>query len=80
MNVTGATDDQPAREIFALFGIPQDVVDDILDIHAHELAEKQREWLKSQGYGPDEVPCPCGGCSWCLAQDYIDLIDPEAQT
>lgn len=51
--------------------------------HAHELAEKQRAKLIADGYGPldedDDGICPCGGCSWCLAQDYIDLIDPEKQ-
>lgn len=55
------------------------VVREFLDVHAHELAEKQRAFLRHQGYAPDEEPCPCGGCSWCLAQDYIDLTDPYAQ-
>lgn len=43
--------------------------------HAHELAERQRAKLIEEGYGP----CVCGGCSWCLAQDYIDYIDPKAR-
>jgi DNA-binding transcriptional regulator YhcF (GntR family) len=71
--------DTSARAVLASFSIPEDAVNGILNLHAHELAEKQREWLKFQGYGPDEEPCPCGGCSWCLAQDYIDHIDPKAQ-
>lgn len=52
----------------------------LIDAFAHQLAEKQRAWLRHHDYGPDEEPCPCGGCSWCLAQDYIDLIDPKAET
>lgn len=51
-------------------------VQSVLDVHAHELAEKQRAWLIREGYGPSEETgdgdCPCGGCSWCLAQDFID--------
>jgi hypothetical protein len=58
-------------------------VEAILAVHAHELAEKQRAKLIEDGYGPldedDDGICVCGGCSWCLAQDYIDLIDPEAR-
>ncbi|GHF07950.1 hypothetical protein GCM10014715_74820 [Streptomyces spiralis] len=50
--------------------------DRILDRHAHELAEQQRAHLLQQGY---DLDCVCGGCSACLARDYIDLIDPEAQ-
>lgn len=56
----------------------------LIDDFAHALAEKQRAKLIFDGYGPldedDDGICPCGGCSWCLAQDYIDLIDPKAQT
>lgn len=48
--------------------------DQILAKHAHELAERQRAWLRSQGYDTD---CACEGCSACLAREYIDLIDPE---
>lgn len=47
--------------------------DRILNRHAHELAEQQREWLRSQGYDFD---CVCGGCTCCIAREYIDLIDP----
>lgn len=50
------------------------IVQTMFDEHAHMLAEKQREWLRSQGY---DLTCVCGGCSACLARDYIDLIDPE---
>jgi hypothetical protein len=50
--------------------------DELINNFAHALAEKQREWLRSHDYGPDDEPCPCEGCSWCLAQDYIGLIDP----
>lgn len=49
---------------------------EVLGQHARQLAEKQRTWLASQGY---EGPCVCGGCSWCLLQDPIDLIDPKAE-
>lgn len=59
-----------------------EIVPALLDEHAHQLAEKQRAKLIADGYGPldedDDGICPCGSCSWCLAQDYIDLIDPEA--
>lgn len=47
-----------------------------LDVFAHRLAELQRTWLTVHGYGG---PCVCEGCSWCLAQDYINLIDPRAK-
>lgn len=56
----------------------------MVDAFAHELAEKQRAKLIADGYGPSEETgdgyCPCGSCSWCLAQDYIDLIDPKARS
>jgi hypothetical protein len=41
---------------------------------AHELAEKQRDWLRSEGY---DLDCVCTVCSACLAKEYIGLIDPE---
>lgn len=50
--------------------------DRLIDDFAHQLAEKQRAKLTADGYGG---PCACGGCSWCLAQDYIGLIDPKAR-
>ncbi|MFG3509669.1 hypothetical protein ACGF5F_29675 [Streptomyces sp. NPDC047821] len=43
---------------------------------AHELAEKQRQHLRDDGYEPD---CICEECSACLASEYINLIDPEAR-
>lgn len=55
----------------------KDLVRKALDEHAHELANRQRQKLLDDGYGPDE--CVCGGCSWCLAQDYIGIIDPRRE-
>lgn len=52
---------------------PPDAVT-LVDAFAHGLAEKQRQHLRGQGYDTD---CACGGCSACLATEYIDLIDPE---
>lgn len=56
---------------------------ELIDNFAHALAQKQRAWLIREGYGPSEETgdgdCPCGGCSWCLAQDFIDLIDPKTE-
>ncbi|MGW6416336.1 hypothetical protein [Streptomyces sp. NPDC055055] len=48
---------------------------ELLMKHAAELAQQQRAELDSQGYGED---CPCGGCTACLAREFIDLIDPAA--
>lgn len=53
---------------------PTDLVRDLLSQHAHELAQKQRAWLVLQGY---EEGCVCGKCTWCVAQEYIGLIDPR---
>lgn len=47
----------------------------VFDVIAHELAEQQRKYLRSQGYG---LECVCDGCSACIARDYIDLIDTSA--
>lgn len=73
----------PAQALHEL-GFSKEDARAFVNWHAHELAEKQRAWLRFQGYGPldedDDGICPCGGCSWCLAQDYIDHIDPEART
>lgn len=44
--------------------------------YAHELAEKQRQRLADEGY---ELGCVCGGCSCCLATEFIDLIDPKKE-
>ncbi|MFD4315051.1 hypothetical protein [Streptomyces sp. NPDC058548] len=49
----------------------------LLTKHARELAQQQRAHLRSQGY---DVDCVCGGCSACLAQESIDLIDPAVTT
>lgn len=46
MNAANVIQEPPAWQIFTLFGIPPHVVDDVLAIHAHELAEKQRLWAK----------------------------------
>ena len=48
----------------------------VKDAQAHQLAEQQRGWLRSQGY---DTSCICESCSACLAREYIDLIDPEVQ-
>lgn len=53
--------------------MPLEVANALVDGFAHGLAEQQRYELLSDGYTPR---CVCGGCSWCLAQDYINLIDP----
>ncbi|TXS35081.1 hypothetical protein [Streptomyces sp. t39] len=64
--------------VWETFGIAAEELSGMLDAyeaaHAHELAEKQREHLRRQGY---ELDCICDGCSACLATEYIDLIDPE---
>lgn len=39
-------------------------------------AGTQRHWLAAQGY---DSSCVCEGCSWCLAQEYINLIDPDRE-
>lgn len=49
----------------------------LIDDFAHALAEKQREWLRSQGY---DTTCVCGGCDYCRTTKYIDLIDPKKTT
>jgi len=48
----------------------------VKDVLAHRLAEQQRDHLRSQGY---DLGCVCGSCSSCIAREYIDIIDPEAQ-
>lgn len=48
----------------------------VKDVLAHRLAEQQRDHLRSHGY---DLDCVCGGCTCCLAKEFIDLIDPEAQ-
>lgn len=69
----------PVQALVALGFSPKDAKA-FTDWHAHELAEKQRAFLRHQmSYDPNEEPCPCGGCSWCLAKDYIDLTDPYAK-
>jgi hypothetical protein len=41
-----------------------------LDVHAHELAEKQRDFIGSEEYVSDD---------WEAACAVADLIDPEVQ-
>ncbi|MGY1498576.1 hypothetical protein ACW4TU_18585 [Streptomyces sp. QTS52] len=48
----------------------------VKDVLAHRLAEQQRDHLRSHGY---DLDCVCGGCTCCLAKEFIDLIDPEAR-
>lgn len=47
----------------------------VKDVLAHRLAEQQRDHLRRHGY---DLDCVCGGCTCCLAREFIDLIDPEA--
>lgn len=48
----------------------------LLDGYAHELAERQRQALRDAGY---DLSCVCGGCTACLAGEYIDLTDPSKE-
>lgn len=63
---------EPAEALYEL-GLSRKDAQAFVDWHAHYLAERQRAWLRFQGYTTD---CVCGSCSWCLVQDPIDLIDP----
>lgn len=63
----------PAEALYEL-GLSRTDAQAFTDWHAHYLAERQRAWLKFQGYTDD---CPCEGCSACLARDFIDLINPR---
>lgn len=56
--------------------VAEKLVQQALDEHARELAEKQRQRLADEGY---ELGCVCGGCSCCLATEFIDLIDPKKE-
>lgn len=49
----------------------------LIDAFTRELAEQQRDWLVSQGY---QAGCVCGACSWCLAQEYIDLLGSQVRS
>lgn len=62
--------------LFPSRSLGESVAREVLGEHAHELAEQQRAHLKDQGYDTD---CVCEACSACLAQEYIDLIDPEVK-
>lgn len=68
----------PEREIDAYLrskGVQRAVLNDMLRGFAHDLAEAQRAHLRGQGY---DLACACEGCTACIAKEYIDLIDPEA--
>lgn len=45
---------------------------ELLAKHTRELTAMQRQHLANQGY---DTTCVCGGCSACLARDYIDVLD-----
>lgn len=47
------------------------IVDDVLRVHAHELAEEQRAFVKSEGVPTGDDPYVVG------VRDVIDLIDPH---
>lgn len=44
---------------------------------AHQLAEQQRDRLRSEGH---DLACICGSCPGCLTTKCINLIDPEVQS
>lgn len=58
----------PPRELLERYGVPEDVIDGVLCMHAHELAEKVREHGGTRG---DEFFAEA-------LQAAADLIDPEA--
>lgn len=41
-----------AWEMLAEYGIPTDVIDGVLHVHACELAGKQREWVRDDNFVP----------------------------
>lgn len=57
-----------ARELLTNYGLSEGVINGVLDIHAHELAERQRH---DHNLG--------GGCNLgvCHGDSLPDLIDPE---
>lgn len=63
------------REILAAYGLNEGVIDGVLDLHAHELAEQIRN---------SEVPGKVGGFYGAELNAYLEgsddaasLIDPE---
>ncbi|MFC8490705.1 hypothetical protein ACFUJU_07845 [Streptomyces sp. NPDC057235] len=60
------------RSLMERYGLPEDVIDGVLGMHAHELAEQQRaaeaEWRLSGYEGARRK-------GW-----LIDLIDPEVSS
>lgn len=70
----------PAREILDGFGIPQDVVDDVLAIHAHQLAEQQRRYAEDildSGYASVIEPGQLKTVVVAAVEWVTDLIDPK---
>jgi hypothetical protein len=54
------------REILAACGLHAGAIDGVLDLHAHELAEKQRQ-------------LPLSGAEAGVRDVLANLIDPEAR-
>lgn len=63
-----------AREILLAHGVPEDVVDDALSVHVHELGEKIREHQPPQGL---EGRFLLYANFRAGITDAADLIDPE---
>lgn len=61
------------REILAAHGLDAGAIDGVLDLHAHELAARQREAI------PDIMESWGGYMHQDMLRDLADSIDPEVR-
>ncbi len=62
-----------ARERMRRAALSAQFTEIVLGDHSCEIAQTQREYLRSQGY---DLSCVCGGCGACVAQEVINIIAP----
>lgn len=62
----------PPRELLERYDVPEDVIDGVLGMHAHELAEKIRD-------GSHHLLIQRDGKFYSGMHTAADLIDPEVQ-
>lgn len=79
MSVFDYTSPRP-RELLERYGVPEDVIDGVLGMHAHELAEGIREHFRARFSSVTSAMGVAAAQRWIQGADRAaDYIDPEVE-
>ena len=72
-------DAESARDLMYRYGLPEDIIDGVLALHAQELVARQRE-AHNVMRPHSHMGLPCSPHFDCHVSKVIDLIDPTRET